>query len=113
MEKLGPRSPLTPTAAKEPKTLHSTAQPAAILDEVITFPVRIDLLNIHRLVADHATHETNEGALIVIHGLSNLEEMVCIPDKQVLGGRSNCKHDIDCLVTNRGTNTLTGCCIAS
>jgi hypothetical protein len=68
--KATPRSTLTPTTAKEPKTLYATAQPAAILDEVVTFPIRIDLPKIHGWAADNATHELNRGALIVIHGLS-------------------------------------------
>jgi hypothetical protein len=59
--------PFVAPSAKQAHSLNATAQPAAVLNKGVATHVRVDFLKFHGLFADHAGHEIQKRALIVVH----------------------------------------------
>jgi hypothetical protein len=66
-----------PGPAGKPHDFQAPTNHAAVVNEIVAFIVRLNLLKLHRLIAIDASHEIEQRATIVIH--------MCFPAKQWFG----------------------------
>lgn len=61
------RSQTRSGSSKETQYFGPAAFATAILDQVVTLPVRVDLLKFHGAIANNASHQVHEWAAVIVH----------------------------------------------
>jgi hypothetical protein len=61
------RSQTCSGSSKETQYFGPVAYATAILDKVVTLPIRVDLLKFHGSFANNASHQVQERAAVIVH----------------------------------------------
>ena len=61
------RSQTCSGSSKETQYFGPAAYATAILDKVVTLPVRVDLLKFHDAIANNASHQVQGWAAVIVH----------------------------------------------